>query len=333
MKSVSIIVPIYNAEAFIKRCFDNICAQTYSHSDIECIFVNDGSTDQSENFAQTLISSNQTDIRFLLVSHDHNRGVSAARNTGIDAAKNTYIYFMDADDTITPDCIQMLVEATETYPDADVICGNSITKKSGLYHHDTTKAFTSTGKVQNLHDTLLFIYASYPYNKLVAKNFLLEHQLYFPLGIPYFEDLHWNIDLARHCHTMTYLPQVTYIYEDVSTSVMGMSTRRANTVATCYMSLIEKGHCLNEPDNIIEIHLFIFFYVMKLLTMEHFNSVDRHNIKKARRLLISQSIIIRKPLLFLYDLQLYQPLRWLSELKFLKNRSVGLRLWICRKCK
>ena len=319
MKSVSIIVPIYNAEAFIQQCFDNICAQTYCHSDMECIFVNDGSADQSEAIAQALISSNQTAIRFRLVSHDHNRGVSAARNTGINTAKNTYIYFMDADDTITPDCIQTLVEAAETYPDADVVCGNIITKKSGLYHHDTTKAFTSVGKVQNLHDTLLFIYASYSYNKLIARDFLLEHHLYFPVGIPYFEDLHWNIDLARHCHTMVYLPQVTYIYEDVCTSAMGMSSKRANTVAKCYMILIEKGYGLNEPDNRIEIHLFTFFYIMKLLTMEHFDSVDMHDIKKARRQLVGQSIKMRQPLLFLYDLQLYQPLRRLSEMKFFKT--------------
>jgi len=333
MKTVSIIIPVYNAEAYIKHCFANICNQTYTHSAIECVFIDDGSKDHSVELIKKQISENESNISLRLISHKKNEGVSIARNTGINEAKNEYIFFLDADDTITPDCIQILMEATDIYPDANVISGNIITKKSGLYHHDATHAFTTEGRSQNLHDTLLFIYASYSCNKLIARDFILKHRLYFPVGIPYFEDLHWNIDLARHSHIMVYLPQITYIYEDVSTSAMNMSSKRTNIIARCYMSLIEKGYSLNEPDNWTETHLFIFFYIMKLLTMSHFGNINRHDIIKARRQLVGQSIKMRQPLLFLYDLQLYQPLRWLSAHKFFRNRSAKLRIWMCSKCK
>ena len=333
MKNVSIIIPLYNAEAFIENCFNQICNQTFSHSKIECIFVNDGSTDRSIIIAATLISQNSTQINFFLISHTHNQGVSAARNTGINHAHNKYIFFMDVDDTITPNCIQYLINATENYPYADVIAGNIITKKSGLYHHNNSMAYAVTPKSKNLHDTLLFIYASYSYNKLICKEFIIKNKLYFPTGIPYFEDLHWNIDLAACCNEIVYLPEVTYIYEDINTSAMSTSHLKKNLVAKCYWSLIEKGLELTESNTIIETHLFISYYTKKLLSMEYSNNVSKKDVKKIRLHLIKQSFTLKKHLLFLYNIQLYQPFLWISELRFFKNRSVKLRLWVCNKCK
>lgn len=333
MKSVSIIIPLYNAEAFIENCFTLICNQTFDHSNIECIFVNDGSTDQSMVIATDLISRNSTKIKFCLISHAYNQGVSAARNTGIKYAHNMYIYFMDVDDTITPNCIQSLINATEIYPYANVIVGNIVTKKSGLYHHNISTAYITKTKSQNLHDILLFIYASYSYNKMILKEFIVENNLYFPIGIPYFEDLQWNIDLVKCCDEIAYLPEVTYIYEDISTSAMSISDRKKDIVAKCYWSLIEKGLTLNEPDNIIETHLFIYFYVNKLLIMGNVNSINRKEVYKIRYHLIKQSLTLRKYALFLYDLQMYQPFLWFSELRFFRNRSVEFRLWVCNRYK
>ena len=333
MKSVSIIIPLYNAEAFIENCFIQICNQTFDHSRMECIFVNDGSKDRSMSITTTLISQNETLINFSLVCHDYNLGVSAARNTGINHARNKYIYFMDVDDTIMPNCIQYLVNAAENYSHADVIVGNVITKKSGLFHHNNSAAYTVKTKSQNLHDTLLFIYAGYSYNKIISKEFIIKNRLYFPIGIPYFEDLHWNIDLAICCDEIVYLPEVTYIYEDNSTSAMSTIDGKRELVAKCYWSLIEKGLSLNKSDNVIETHLFIFFYIKKLLTMGTVNSISKKEISKVRWHLIKQSFTFRKYLLFLFDLQLYLPFLWISELRFFKNRSVELRLWVCNKCK
>lgn len=332
MKSVSIIIPLYNAEKFIENCFVQICSQTYNHSNIECIFVNDGSVDSSAIIVSNLISQNSTQISFRLVSHNHNQGVSAARNTGINHAHNDYVYFMDVDDTVMPNCIQYLVNALEIYPHADVVMGNILTKKNGLYHHNVSTVYVAKTKQQNLHDILLFIFAGYSPNKIVSREFLIKNKLYFPVGIPYFEDLYWNIDLAAYCNEIVYLPEVTYIYEDVGTSAMSTQGSKKELVAKCYWDLMEKGLTLNEPDNVIEIHLFIYSFIRNLLMIGNVKSVNRKDVNKVRRNLLKQSLKLGKLLLFLYDLQLYQPFLWISELRFFKNRSAKCRLWVCKKC-
>lgn len=330
MKTVSIIIPFFNATPFISDCFRQISEQTYDHASIECIFVNDGSTDNSETIIRGLIDKNCNSIYFRVISHESNLGVSAARNTGIDAARNMYLFFMDIDDTITNDCIQTLIDATNQYPSADVLCGNIITKKTNMLHHNSDKAFSSKDKTQNLHDTLLFIYASYSYNKLILRKLIKDYHIYFPVGLPYFEDLHWNIDLVLHCQELVYLPQVTYIYENISTSAMGMSSKRQHLIARCYMSLIDKCLSLDKSTCIIEKHLFLFHYTFQLLNMPNGTYSPKDKIKKVRKELLKNAIKLKKTLLFLYDLQLYQPFRYLSNSKFIKNRSAKLRLWVCK---
>jgi len=328
MKSVTIIIPIYNGEPFIRHCFENICQQSYDHSAIECIFVNDGSEDGSASVITNLIASDQSGIRFQLISHEHNQGVSAARNTGIKAATNDYLFFLDSDDTISPECVELLIRATTTYPEATIIVGNLLNKKEDTCHHTKLETVCTRGYQQNLHDILLFIYTSYPVNKLISKNFVLENNLYFPVGIPYFEDLHWNIDVARHSNEIVYLPEITYYYEYVTSSAMSVSSKKQDIIAECYMSLIKKAMSLNEPDCFVEVHLFIHFYLMKLLNMGATKNVRREDLHAIRTSLFHQSLHLGKALLVLYDLQLYQPFRTLVGIHIIRSRSAEFRLWL-----
>lgn len=95
--AISIIVPVYNIEAFISKCLDSILAQTFT--DFEVIVVNDGSTDGSGKICDAYA---EKDGRFRVV-HQANGGVSSARNIGIDLAKGAYIGFVDGDDYIDKD--------------------------------------------------------------------------------------------------------------------------------------------------------------------------------------------------------------------------------------
>lgn len=112
---VSIIVPIYNTEQYLRACLESIRAQTYS--DIEIIMIDDGSTDSSKNVANSYA---EKDNRFRLYSQE-NRGVSAARNYGLGLARGEYILFIDSDDWLEAQMIEKLVDQMIEYS-VDISC-------------------------------------------------------------------------------------------------------------------------------------------------------------------------------------------------------------------
>src|SRR5574344_647377 len=123
MKDVSIIIPIYNVEKYVAKCINSVISQTYDHSKIECIIVNDCTPDCSMDIVNEIISRYNGDMTFIIHNHNHNQGLSAARNTGIDFATGQYIYFLDSDDYIYPNTIETLLSATENNT-IDLVIGN-----------------------------------------------------------------------------------------------------------------------------------------------------------------------------------------------------------------
>ena len=101
---VSIIVPVYNVEKYIKRCLDSLINQTYKN--LEIILIDDGSTDSSGKICdQYKIKDN----RFKVI-HQKNRGLPSARNTGIDNITGNIVMFIDSDDWIDKDCIEKCIK-------------------------------------------------------------------------------------------------------------------------------------------------------------------------------------------------------------------------------
>lgn len=115
--SISIIIPVYNCERYLKRCLDSVCAQTFK--DFEVIMVNDGSTDQSERICREYID---IDHRFHLISQT-NQGQAAARNVGIQRAKGEWIHFIDADDAIHPQMLEILYDSAVRTNAGISMCG------------------------------------------------------------------------------------------------------------------------------------------------------------------------------------------------------------------
>ena len=115
---ISIIVPIYNVENYLRQCLDSIQNQTYKNKKFECIMVNDGSTDNSQQIAEEYLE----DSRFKLINQS-NKGLSGARNTGISHIReeSTFVAFVDSDDYIYSDFLETLIEHIED--DVDIIEG------------------------------------------------------------------------------------------------------------------------------------------------------------------------------------------------------------------
>ena len=109
---ISIIVPVYNTENFLEKCLNSIIDQTFTNWQAICI--NDGSSDSSLKILQHYA---QKDKRFVIINQENN-GVSAARNVGLKAATGKYIMYLDSDDIIHPNCMEIALKTiTDTQTD------------------------------------------------------------------------------------------------------------------------------------------------------------------------------------------------------------------------
>ena len=106
-EKISVIVPVYNVEAYLERCVESILQQTYAH--FELILINDGSTDSSGQICDHLASQYEN----IKVYHIENAGVSNARNMGIQLATGSWVTFIDSDDFVTQDYLTTLASAVE----------------------------------------------------------------------------------------------------------------------------------------------------------------------------------------------------------------------------
>lgn len=131
---VSIVIPVYNAQSYLKKCIKSLLNQT--HSNLEVICVNDGSTDQSLDI---IISFSYMDKRLTYISQE-NQGQSAARNKGIEICTGDYIFFLDADDSISLDCIELLMKSCQQQPnmiastEVRKFCSNGVELEAGNTH-------------------------------------------------------------------------------------------------------------------------------------------------------------------------------------------------------
>ena len=202
---ISIIVPIYNVENYLRQCLDSIQNQTYKK--FECIMVNDGSTDSSQQLAEEYL----TDSRFKLINQS-NKGLSGARNTGINHIREESIFvaFVDSDDYIYPDFLETLIEHIED--DVDIIEGmienfHDEIKVDRVCHNFEKKILIS--KDDKLGELALNEMRVSVFPKLFRKSLLTED--FFPEGW-IFEDLAVIPELVSHSGKWIKLPKVIYAY-------------------------------------------------------------------------------------------------------------------------
>ena len=123
-KLISVIIPIYNVEKYLPECLDSLLAQTYPHWQAIC--VNDGSKDNSLQILQQYADK---DARFVIINQA-NQGLSMARNNGLKQAKGEYVYFLDSDDCLHPQCLEAAYSCAEKYQ-AEMVCFGFLKNKTG----------------------------------------------------------------------------------------------------------------------------------------------------------------------------------------------------------
>ncbi|MBE5871420.1 MAG: glycosyltransferase family 2 protein [Lachnospiraceae bacterium] len=217
MKKVSVIIPCYNVEKYIKEALDSILQQTFPLEDIEIIVVDDCSTDNTLNILQRYESQYSDSV--ILIALDQNNRAGYARNIALSYATAPYIMFVDADDWLLENAIEETYQKIVEY-DADVLEFNYVTS----YHDDSLKDNIISGedadavKVYELSDDRRrrAFYAvgcknGYPWNKIYKKDFLLENAIVFAEGLKY-EDTSFMLLLHLYMKRYAYYDKCLYGY-------------------------------------------------------------------------------------------------------------------------
>lgn len=181
MTKVSVVIPVYNGEAYLRQCLDSVCAQTLE--EIEVICVDDGSTDDSW---QILKEYGEKDPRFRLIRQE-NQHVAAARNNGLARAQGEYVIFWDCDDFFEPRALELLYLRAEETEAEICVCKNDLYyQKDGKRYPDgaslnlkrvpegaTFNRFTNPEHILSFTNGTIW-------NKLFRRSFLVENRLTFP---------------------------------------------------------------------------------------------------------------------------------------------------------
>lgn len=214
---ISVIIPIYKVEPYLEHCIDSVLKQTYT--DLEIILVNDGSPD---NCPQICDEYAQKDARIKVI-HKENGGLSDARNAGLDICTGDYIFFLDSDDWISKDCIQIL-EETAKANDYDIIVGNfrKVYQKSDIrdnIHHPQHRELKPAQAIENLigKNGLTFTTA---WGKLYKR--YIWKDIRFPKGKLY-EDAYVSHLLYARSRTIAFVDAPLYFYLQRSDSILGQT--------------------------------------------------------------------------------------------------------------
>lgn len=234
MVKVSIVVPVYNVEPYIADCLQSVMRQTYQ-GPLECIVVDDCGTDKSIEIAEQAIEDYDGPISFRLIHHEHNRGLSAARNTGTDAASGDYVYYLDSDDAISPDRIELLTRVVESHPEVEVVQGAMESIPYRKYYD--LQLYKTPCYVEN-KDWVRYNAFKYgerlpvnAFNKLLKKSFLVENGLAFKEGIIHEDEL-WSFLLYQKVKYWAVIEDKTYLHYHRPNSIMDALTnqRRASNM-------------------------------------------------------------------------------------------------------
>ena len=215
METISIIIPIYNVEKFVKQAVNSALNQTYKN--LEIILVDDGSTDAS---GQICDEYSAIDARVKVI-HQVNRGLSAARNAGLEIATGTYVMFLDADDFLEENACEVLYHEIEKTK-ADYVIGNYIHvtyngQKWNKPLFDTEKYTQFKLSIEDYQKSF-FVMNSVVWNKIFRRAFIEKHQLRFiPKAIA--EDAIFSIYCYTHTDNAYYINDVVYNYRQNEANV------------------------------------------------------------------------------------------------------------------
>ena len=304
---VSVIVPFYNAERYLKRCVDVLLKQDFNKS-FEIIMVDDASTDNGQSIIKTQNSS-----LIKLHSLPLNVGPSAARNAGLSIAKGEYIFFLDADDSITTCALKTLYNHAKE-SDFDLVFSdkasieNSQNQNENIFVHPTDKIFNNSDITKEIKKRLYDPFYSQGLightGRLIKRSIISENKLFFEEQLRYLEDETFSWDILAYCKKVKYIRKQLYSYyinPNVNTAISdafdrGFSVSNFKLVKRHVQNCFKyRGLSIQEAEKLGD-QAFIFLIIGALISYSRsiiLGKVDLKNGTNHRKKLIEE--ILRDP--------------------------------------
>lgn len=293
MVEISVIIPVYNVEDKLKRCLDSIKEQSFQ--DFEVLLIDDGSEDSSGRICDEYVNS---DSRFQ-VFHLDNGGVSCARNYGLKKAKGNYVAFVDSDDYVEKEYLQVLY-ANAIKAKADIVmCGYYLYSVTVATAQERIHTFSEGETIE--HPTLQKVlyenivkcetegYFSLC-NKLFSNVFIRSNDIRLREDMSFGEDMIFIMDSLKCCQKISFTRQCLYNYE-LGVSGLFSSYRPSffQDIMICYERMIEQTADFNQIDpNFLELNFKYYYYVNRHLQGIIHN--ERNRKKKIRHIYRNKTV-------------------------------------------
>ena len=231
-----IIVPVYNTETFLNECIQSIINQKTKYS-YKVIFIDDGSTDQSSN-----ILEDYRENRKVKIIHQQNIGIAGARNEALKNICAKYILFVDSDDLLADNAIEVLMDAAYE-KNADIVEGE---------HIEFGDVKPTKSKSKKIH------ISGYPWGKVILSEKLLN--LCFPESYQY-EDTIISTLLIPNCKEVHIIPNIVYYYRNNVNSVTAKLCNKKESIDTLYMTFycfkesLKRGNRVSLEDFLCQVRL------------------------------------------------------------------------------
>ncbi len=225
--TVSIIIPVYNAQEYLRRCVESVLGQEYT--DFELILVDDGSQDSSGAICEEYA---QRDPRVRVI-HKENEGVSAARNLAMENARGRWLQFADSDDWVTPDATKLMVRLAEeegcdlVISDFYRVAGERVSQKGDI---EEDGALTREQFAAHMMENPADFYYGVLWNKLYRRELIRKHRLRMNPDISWCEDFMFNLEYIRYAERFCALRAPVYYYVKRKGSLVSQGNSLAKTI-------------------------------------------------------------------------------------------------------
>lgn len=243
--SVSVIIPVYNVSDYLSHCIDSLLSQTCH--DFELVLVDDGSTDGSAEICDAYASK---DARIKVV-HQANGGVSSARNKGIEMAKGEYVCFVDADDWVEKDMIELLYSAADNKKADFVYCDYIQEKDNDVNYIETARCVENDSRATKMNILNGWFVSSCM--SIIRRSILTQHNIRFNEYLRYNEDFNFIAKCLPYFDIINKVEKALYHYNEnnLSSAIHKQSNQQGLDE---YMSQVEIMDYYNER-NILEMYI------------------------------------------------------------------------------